>query len=190
MLKNKLYIKCLNYDFENLFKKKGYAYFTNGNFNLNIIGVRADNNHKVTNLYDDIIVVIYRDGRGQLTRDLYNITTEPGAYFMTKKLGNSKGTAILVPGQYRSTWKLDLHRGKYKALCQRKPVKVYRDGNFNSVYDLNPEKIDTGLFLPVTDSRITASAPHAASSPSSMTMSHSRTCMARYGCAQNMDGSK
>lgn len=146
MLKNKLYIKCLNYDFETLFKKKGYAYFTNGNFNLNIIGVRADNNHKVTNLYDDIIVVIYRDGRGQLTRDLYNITTEPGAYFMTKKLGNSKGTAILVPGQYRSTWKLDLHRGKYKALCQRKPVKVYRDGNFNSVYDLNPEKIDTGLF--------------------------------------------
>lgn len=146
MIKNQLYIKCLNYDFESLFKKKGYAYFKNGEYNLNIIGVRADNNKKVTNKYDDIIVIIYNTKTDKNVRTLYNITTEPGAYYMTKSLGNKKGTAILVPGQYRGTWQLALHKGQYKALCQRKPVKVYRDNNYNTVYDLDPEKTETGIF--------------------------------------------
>lgn len=146
MIKNQLYIKCLNYNFESLFKKKGYAYFKNGEYNLNIIGVRADNNKKVTNKYDDIIVVIYNTKTDKNVRTLYNITTEPGAYYMTKSLGNKKGTAILVPGQYRGTWQLGLHKGQYKALCQRKPVKVYRDNNYDTVYDLNPEKTDNGIF--------------------------------------------
>ena len=146
MVENKLYNKCINYDFESLFKKLGYAYFTKGNYNLNIIGVRANNNNKVTNLYDDILVVIYRTPNGKLTRQVYNITTEPGTYYMSKEFINPKGTAILVPGQYRGCWQLALHRGKYKALCQKKPVKVYRDGNKDDKYDLKPETIDTGIF--------------------------------------------
>ena len=144
--KNDLYNKCLNYDFEKLFEKKNYAYFKKGNYNLNIIGVRKNNNHKVTNLFDDIMVVIYRNNTGSMFRQLYNITTEPGSYFMTKELGNIKGTAILVPGQYRSCWQLGLHRGSYKALCQRKEVKVYRDNNFDEVYDLKQETINSGIF--------------------------------------------
>lgn len=145
MIKNPLYTKCLNFDFKSLFEKKGYAYFTKGEYNLNIIGVRANNNNKVTNLYDDILVVIYNTPT-KTQRVLYNITTEPGLYFMEHKLGNVKGTAILVPGQYRSTWKIDKHRGKYDALCQRKVVKVYRDNNMDDIYDLDPNKIDKGLF--------------------------------------------
>ena len=145
MIKNVLYNKCCTADFQELFKKKGYAYFTKGQYNLNIIGVRANNNNKVTNLYDDILVVIYNTPT-TTKRVLYNITTEPGLYFMEKKLGNVKGTAILVPGQYRATYKIDKHRGKYDALCQRKPVKVYRDGNMNDVYDLDPKTLDEGLF--------------------------------------------
>ena len=143
---NKLYDKCLVYDFEKLFKEKGYVYFTNGSYNLNIIGVRKNNNNKVTNLYDDCLVVIYNTPTGKKVRQVYNITTEPGTYYMTKKLGNPKGTAILVPGQYRSTWQLGLHKGKYKALCQAKKVKVYRDGNKDMTYDLDPKKIDEGIF--------------------------------------------
>lgn len=143
---NKLVDKCLVYDFEKLFKEKGYAYFKNGNYNLNIIGVRKNNNNKVTNLYDDVLVVIYNTPTQKNVRQVYNITTEPGTYYMTIKPMNKKGTAILVPGQYRATWQLGLHKGKYKALCQRKPVKVYRDGNMNMTYDLNPKKIDEGIF--------------------------------------------
>lgn len=143
---NKLADKCLIYDFEKLFKEKGYAYFKHGNYNLNIIGVRKNNNNKVTNLYDDVLVLIYNTPTGKNVRQIYNITTEPGTYYMAKNLGNPKGTAILVPGQYRATWQIALHRGKYEALCQRKPVKVYRDGNKDMVYDMNPKKIDTGIF--------------------------------------------
>lgn len=146
MVENKLYNKCINYDFESLFKKLGYSYFTKGNYNLNIIGVRANNSNKITNLYDDILIVIYRTPNGKLSRQAYNITTEPGTYYMRKELINKKGTAILVPGQYRGCWQLALHNGKYKALCQKKPVKVYRDGNKDDKYDLKPETIDTGIF--------------------------------------------
>lgn len=146
MATNKLADKCLTYDFEKLFKEKGYAYFTKGNYNLNIIGVRKNNNNKVTNLYDDVLVLIYNTPTGKNVRQIYNITTEPGTYYMAKNLGNPKGTAILVPGQYRATWQIALHRGKYEALCQRKPVKVYRDGNKDMIYDMNPKKIDTGIF--------------------------------------------
>lgn len=146
MVKNKLYIKCLNYDFEKLFKQKGYTYFKTGNYNLNIIGVRADNNNTVTNLFDDILVLIYNDPKEGVVRKLYNITTEPGDYYVRKKLLNPKGAAILVPGQYRGCWQLALHRGKYLALCQTKSVKVYRDNNRNDKYDLEPNNIFAGLF--------------------------------------------
>lgn len=141
-----LYNKCLNYDFEKLFKRKGYAYFTKGAYNLNIIGVRANTNGKVTNLFDDILVLIYRTNNGILQRKLYNITTEPGRYYMTNGSTNYKGTAILVPGQYKSCWKLGKHKGQYKALVQAKPVKVYRDNNKNDIYDCEPSTIDTGVF--------------------------------------------
>ena len=146
MIKTKLYIKCANYDFKSLFNRIGYSYFERGNYNLNIIGVRSNNNNVVTNLFDDIMVVIYNDPKKGLVRKLYNITTEPGLYYVTKKLLSSKGTAILAPGQYRGCWQLGLHRGKYTALCQKKSVNVYRDCNKDKIYDLNPKTIQEGLF--------------------------------------------
>ena len=144
-MNDKLYDKVLTYDFESLFKKKGYAYFTNGQYNLNLIGVRSNNNNKVTNKYDDFLVVIYNTTKGP-TRKVFPITTEPGATQVANP-SNKKGVAILVPGQYRGVWKIDLHNGKYKALCQRNgAVKVYRDNNKDNVYDLNPKNIDKGWF--------------------------------------------
>lgn len=145
MTKNDLYYKVAKADLQKTLEQKGYVYFTKGNYNLNIIGVRKNNNNKITNKYDDILVVTYRNGNG-FQRFFYNITTEPGDYYMRKKLGNPKGTAILVPGQYRGCWELGKHNGKYKALVQRKPVKVYRDGNKDDKYDLDPHKSDVGIF--------------------------------------------
>ena len=52
MIKNALYSKVKDYNFEELFKKKGYTYFTNGAYNLNIIGVRAAGRN-ITNSFDD-----------------------------------------------------------------------------------------------------------------------------------------
>ena len=135
---------CNFYNFEKLFKTKGYTWFTKGNYNLNIIGVRSHNNNKVTNQYDDILIVDYNTGNGH-KRVCYTITTEPGKYYM-QNLCNPKGAAILVPGQYRGCWQIGLHRGKYKALCQKKEVKVYRDNNKDTIYDINPENVDKGIF--------------------------------------------
>lgn len=146
MIKPNFYSLCSYADYEKIFKAKGYAYFTKGDYNLNIIGVRSDNKNKVTNLYDDILIVIYKTPNGKWTRQTYQITTEPGIYYMTKGQMNPKGTAILVPGQYRGSWQLGLHKGKYKALTQKKAVKVYRDGDKDDVYDLDPTTIDNGVF--------------------------------------------
>lgn len=144
-MNNQLYAKCKVCNFEKLFAKKGYAYFTKGNYNLNIIGVRSAQGNKVTNKYDDYLIVIYNTETG-IKRQIYTITTEPGLKLM-KAPSNVKGTAILAPGQYRGAYKIDKHSGKYDALCQRnKAVKVYRDNNRDKVYDYKPESIDIGMF--------------------------------------------
>ena len=142
-MKTNLVPLCAKYNFEALFKRKGYTFFNNGLYNLNIIGVR----HKgdiLSDLFDDVMVVIYNNGK-QVVTNIYNITTHPGIISM-KQPENIKGAAILVPGQYRGCWKIGLHKGKYKALCQCKPIKVYRDNDKDNQYDLNPKTIDNGIF--------------------------------------------
>lgn len=138
-LKNKLTEKSI---IETM-ARKGYAYFSTGDYNLNIIGIRSDQGRKVTNKFDDYLLLIYYVS-GKLNIKIYSITTEPGRYYMMNKLGNSKGTAILVPGQYRGCWQIGKHNGKYEALVQVKPVSVYRDSNKDSMYDL--KNTDKGLF--------------------------------------------
>lgn len=140
-LKSKLVIS----DLKKTLESKGYIYFTRGLYNLNIIGIRSNNDNKITNEYDDLLVVEYTSGNNK-QQLVYSITTEPGVYYMKQKLLNPKGTAILVPGQYRGCWEIGKHNGKYNALVQKKPVKVYRDGDKDDVYDLNPETINEGVF--------------------------------------------
>ena len=50
----------------------------------------------------------------------------------------------MVEGQYRGSHTLGLHQGKYEALKQAKPVKVYRDANRDMTYD--ETKIAEGVF--------------------------------------------
>ena len=144
MIKTALYNKVKNYDFEALFKKKGYSYFTKGAYNLNIIGVRASGVN-ITNSFDDVLLLIYKTPSGRWARQIYQITTDPGVTYM-KTPCNNKGTAILVPGQYKGAYKIAKHRGKYNALCQNKPVKVYRDNNKNEIYDYDPKSLEEGMF--------------------------------------------
>lgn len=143
-MKAGLQTKYSKYNFEKLFKEKGYTWFTKGNYNLNIIGIRSNQNNNITNKYDDLLIVDYNTGNGH-KRVFFPITTEPGSHYMNHPC-HKDGAAILVPGQYRNTWAIGLHKNKYKALCQIKPVKVYRDNNRNNVYDLAPSSIETGMF--------------------------------------------
>ena len=124
---------------------KGYKYFTGGDFDVNIIGVRnTETKGRVTNAFDDCVTISYKED-GEWKFHCYKATTAPGSHW-EKNLLNKKGVAILKPGQYRGSHKLRLHQGKYLALGQQKPVKVYRDNNRDGKYDLLEESIDEGLF--------------------------------------------
>lgn len=126
-----------------ILESKGFAVFENGDYNLNIIGVRKRNG--TPNKFDDTLVVIYkRWGLWQERR--FAITTDPGIYWLHNPM-RVEGTAILVHDkQYRGCWQLGKHRGKYTALCQVKPVDVYRDNDKDSTHDMQDDRIYTGLY--------------------------------------------
>jgi hypothetical protein len=115
-------------------KAKGYAFFENGDYNLNIIGIRnASTGSKVTNVFDDLLTVSYKVD-GQWKHHSWSATTDPGTKGV-KEFHNAQGVARLVPGQYKGSYAIGLHQGKYEALKQAKPVKVYRDANKDMTYD-------------------------------------------------------
>jgi len=135
----------LDYEYiEDVYFKKNYAFFDgNKPFNLNIFGIRCATD---TNFFDDLICIAYRDEYLETVVEIFQGTTDPGRYWLEHPM-NSDGTAILVEGQYRSTYKIDKHRGKYNALCQRLgKVTVYRDNDKDRKHDLDPETEQTGYF--------------------------------------------
>jgi hypothetical protein len=128
-----------------LMKAKGYVFFDQADkkLNLNLVGVRRDN--EGTNRFDDFMLVLYREEE-LMVQQRYAITTDPGKDWLEHPM-NPAGTAILVPRQYRSTWKLGKHQGKYEALVQRKKVGVWRDNNKDNIIDYNNlEVMNFGYF--------------------------------------------
>ncbi len=109
-------------------------------YNLNIVGLR--NKSGKVNHFDDCIMTMYQSN-GEWKVDAFAATTLPGSPSLLNPV-NKSGTAILVPGQYVSTYMLGEHKGKYEALVQAKPVKVYRDNTRDLIYDLS--KIEEGFF--------------------------------------------
>ena len=119
----------------------GYAIFTDYNYDLNLIACRSPS--RISGVFDDVFHVVYRMG-DRYIQESYPCTTDAGLYWMHNP-SRVEGTAILVAGQYRGVYKLDLHAGKYLALCQRNgSVSVYRDNNRDDVLDMDPQTIQTG----------------------------------------------
>ena len=126
-------------------ESKGYKYFTGGDYDVNIIGVRnSETKNRVTNAFDDCITLSYKV-EGEWKFHCFKATTDPGTHWVENVI-NEDGVAILKPGQYRRSHKLRLHQGKYLALGQKSPVKVYRDDNRDSKYDLLEENVQEGIF--------------------------------------------
>ncbi|RYY91015.1 MAG: hypothetical protein EOO15_00295 [Chitinophagaceae bacterium] len=121
---------------------RGYRAFTRP-LELNIVGVRADSTKP--NSFDDSIHVFYRNREGQLVQHKFPATTDPGTYWLLNPM-NPQGTAVLKQGQYISGYMIGMHRGKYKALVQKRPVTVLRDYDRKAVLDFLNGKEDTGLF--------------------------------------------
>ncbi len=119
---------------ESAVKAKGYKYFENGDYNVNIIGIRnSAPGNKVTNLFDDWLTLSYKEG-GVWQFYIWNATTDPGKAPMVagNRIG---GIARVVPGQYPGSHMVRLHQGKYEALGQKANIKVYRDNDRDTEYD-------------------------------------------------------
>ena len=110
---------------------------------LNIIGVR-NSTATSQDKFDDLIAYFTYDNNGKIVGRVVTGTTDPSTYFLKSPM-NLKGAAILKSGQYKDAYQLGLHRGKYEALVQRKPVEVIRDNDRNALINyLAPTQ--TGLY--------------------------------------------
>jgi hypothetical protein len=131
---------------ETAVKSKGYVWFedtANKGYDVNIVGIRnAATGQKVTNAFDDYLTISYKEN-GQWKCHVWPATTDPGKKGVME-YHNKDGVARLVEGQYRGSHIIRLHQGKYEALGQDKPVKVYRDANKDMIYDEN--KITEGVY--------------------------------------------
>lgn len=112
-------------------------------YELNIVGIRS--NSTVPNRFDDAIAVFYNDAFGKAHLQVWAATTDPSTYCLYNPM-NLKGTAILKEGQYIGAYAIGMHRGKYPALVQVKPVTVYRDTDKNNILNFNAPKQEKGLF--------------------------------------------
>jgi hypothetical protein len=130
---------------ETAVKRKGYAWFdSNKDYDVNIVGVRnMATGRTVTNRFDDWMTLSYKIS-GQWQFHVWQCTTDPGITHTVERLLSPKGVARLVPGQYRGAYQIGMHQGKYSALVQRQPVKVWRDANKDRTFDQHT--IDEGLF--------------------------------------------
>ena len=130
---------------EETMTSKSYKYFTGGDYDVNIIGVRnSDTKNRVTNAFDDCMTLSYKV-EGEWKFHCYKCTTDPGTHWV-ENIMREDGVAILKPGQYRGSHKIRLHQGKYEALGQKKPLLVYRDDNRDNNYDLLEESVQEGIF--------------------------------------------
>ena len=129
---------------------------------LNIIGIRNMSNATATqygwripgtNKFDDLMVVAWKDDKGNEFAEAYQVSTDPGYYFMTNIYPGASGTGIMKEGQYVDIYRIGYHNSdknppkKHLALVQTGgKVTAYRDANKDYYYDLDSRKTETGYF--------------------------------------------
>ena len=127
-------------------EKLGYAVFTDGDYNLNIVGIRKKGG--AVDLFNDQIHLLFKVN-GEWKNLWWSATTNPGKHYLVSKSRqlNPAGTAILVPGQYRGVYRIAKHgKSKYEALCQRNgPVRVARDNDQDGQLDYDAPE-ESGMY--------------------------------------------
>jgi hypothetical protein len=126
----------------NQLSKLNYTTYTNP-FQLNIVGIRCA--IKKTNSFNDVLIIFYKDEKDAWQFHSFKATTWPGLYWLQHPL-SKLGTAILKPNQYKDAYAIGLHRSKYTALVQIKPVAVIRDNNKDAILNTNTLIEQTGMF--------------------------------------------
>ena len=129
---------------ETAIKAKGYVWFdSDTDYDVNIVGIRNNTvGTTVTNAFDDVISVSYKIN-GVDTYHQWECTTDPGTKAV-KEFHAEQGVARVVPGQYRGSHAIGLHKGQYTALVQQRNITVYRDANKDMTFDESIK--ETGVF--------------------------------------------
>lgn len=130
---------------------KGYKWedvFTDGG--INMVAVRSANEQP--NRFDDCMCLFYnKDG---ITWQLADCTTHPGAYYLLHPIAGTKGTGILVEGQYKNAFGIGSHTSHlqggitdtYGCLTQITTLPVYRDAKKDGTLQYDPNTIEWGMF--------------------------------------------
>lgn len=148
-LKKKMeYIKI-----KQLVLSKGFEFFEDGNYNLNCIWERTSD--KFTNYFTDKFHILYKvDGVEHIVS--IPATTKAGMYgkgtvTQPNTVEGITGVAIIIPGQYKSTWQFTMGNGSgklpfgYPYFQQIKGISYWRDGNKDDVVNRVNEQ-DNKLF--------------------------------------------
>jgi hypothetical protein len=127
-------------------ESKEYAWFDGNNYDVNIVGIRNSETYDhVTNKFDDLMTLSYKDECGEWNYWEFECTTDPGKHWV-ENIMNESGVAILKEGQYRGSHKIRKHRGQYDALCQKGLLQVYRDINLDECFDFIEENVQEGYY--------------------------------------------
>lgn len=119
-------------------------------YKINLLGIRKDD--IFDNMFTDRLVIFWKNENREWEKSDFEWTTMPGTegkgVFNPIQVMGITGTAVLVAGQYKDTWRLyDTYTGwlRYPFFQQEQEVKVYRDGNRDTILDkYMPEQV--GLF--------------------------------------------
>jgi hypothetical protein len=122
-------------------QKSGFVVYKEPN-RLNLVGIRSSNPSSLT--FDDFLVFFYFDNKGNINGRVCPATTDPSVSWLNTPM-NTSGAAILKSGQYIDAYKIGLHKGKYQAIVQCKPVTVIRDNDRDSILNFFA-KTETGIF--------------------------------------------
>ena len=122
--------------------QKGFKTFSRP-FELNIVGIRS--NSTKPNSFDDTLNIYYKTSDGKWQFHKFAATTDPGTYWLMNPM-NPQGTAIVKHGQYINSHRIGMHRGKYLALVQQRPLTIIRDYDRNATLDFMNGKEETGIF--------------------------------------------
>ena len=124
-----------------LFKKKGYRFFEQGDYNLNIIGVRDKN---TPDKFNDEMLVLFKV-KGEWNMMTFSMTTYPGVYWLKSPM-TKEGCAILKEGQYPSTYQIGKHFSIEALVQTGGQVEVYRDNSKDDTIQLIESSIIKGYF--------------------------------------------
>ncbi len=137
-------VECLTFKrIKAAIEAKGYPFYTQGDYNVNLIGIRSIDQRAGT--FDDAFCVLYYRN-GQPVLEVYRATTDPGLYYLEHPM-HQKGCAIMAAGHYKGLWKLGVHRGTYRALIQKSPVSFYRDNDRDGLLEQTGEKYTARIGL-------------------------------------------